>query len=182
MSRDRPHDLSHRGIASIRRGLCCRPLAGPAISFMRSRRRGVGGPAQDVQGRPLLLPAGRLGLIDVTGCQHRVGPDGEVEHVSQPVRGVHQPPPAGLKAYAQACGGGLEGVDRRLGCVGGAAQSGGSARSARDEGRLRIVSGNSRAMPRRAPNQVARRLGRSWTWWRAVDPVRARRGLTGQPG
>jgi len=61
------------------------------------------------------LPAGRLGLIDVTGCQHRVRPDDEVEDVSQPVRGIHLPPPAGLKAYAQARGSGLEGVDRRLG-------------------------------------------------------------------
>lgn len=87
-----------------------------SVSASRGRgAAGAGRPRQDGQGRPLPLPAGRLGLVDVAGCQHRVGPDGEAEHVSEPVRGIYPPLPTGLKAHAQPRGGGLEGVDRRLG-------------------------------------------------------------------
>ena len=46
---------------------------------------GILGPGQDCQGWPLLPPPGGLGLVDVAGCQHRVGPDDEIEHVPKPV-------------------------------------------------------------------------------------------------
>jgi hypothetical protein len=60
-------------------------------------------------------PPGGLGLVDVAGREHRVGAHDQVEYVGQPVRSVDAPPPAGLEADAEARGGGLEGVDRRLG-------------------------------------------------------------------
>jgi hypothetical protein len=57
---------------------------------------------------------------------------------------------------------------------GSGARNGGSARPARVQGRLRIVSGNSRAMPRRAPRRSTS-LG-------AARPCRPSGRGQGEPG
>jgi hypothetical protein len=62
----------------------------------------------------LLAPSRGLGLVDVLGREHRVGSRHEIEHVSQPVWSVDTPPAVGLQADAEAGGGCLERVDRRL--------------------------------------------------------------------
>src|SRR5438477_4968525 len=72
-------------------------------------------PGQDGEARPLLAPSRGLGLVDVSGCEHRVGSRHEIEHVSQPVRSVDTPLAIGLQTDAEAGGGCLERVDRRLG-------------------------------------------------------------------
>src|SRR5205823_6203180 len=71
-------------------------------------------PGQNGEAWPLLAPSRGLGLVDVAGGEYRVGSRHEVEHISQPVRGVDTPPAARLQADAEAGGGRLERVDRRL--------------------------------------------------------------------
>ena len=76
------------------------------------RRRG---PGEDGEGGPLALPAFGLGLVDPGRGEDRVGAHDQVEHVGQAVRGVDAPAAAGFGADAEAGGGGLVGVDGRLG-------------------------------------------------------------------
>lgn len=73
------------------------------------------GPGQDGEGGPLAPPAFGLGLVDLGRGEHRVGAHHQVEYVGQAVRGVDAPPAAGFGTDAEARGGGLVGIDGRLG-------------------------------------------------------------------
>src|SRR5487761_107742 len=71
-------------------------------------------PWQDSEIRPLPPPAGGLGLVDMAGREHRVGPDHEVEHVREAVRRIDPPPSIMFQPDAEAGRGRLERVNSCL--------------------------------------------------------------------
>src|SRR5262249_58729669 len=75
----------------------------------------AGGPGQDGELWPVPAPSRGLGLVDVASGEHRIRPDDEVEDVGQAVRRVDPPSLAVFQPDAEARGGRLVRVDRRLG-------------------------------------------------------------------